>query len=174
MAPAEGIVPVADVPAAITAIRFVGLLREESSRILTNWSMRIATLPVFRAAPELALDDLQRGIPELLDAILLAVSVSPYEYDLEPMETATRVAALHGADRSSSFPIDVTLSEIQMLQHEVRNGIWRHAEGISSSVVHELDDRLNDVFEQVERALVAGWVEKAMGQYPVESTGEAA
>src|SRR4051812_2942349 len=107
MAPAEDIVPVADVPATINAIRFVGLLREESSRILTNWSMRIATLPVFRASPELALDDLQRGIPELLDATLQAVSVSPYEYDREPMEMATRVAASHGAERSLSFPIDV-------------------------------------------------------------------
>jgi hypothetical protein len=174
MVPGESIYPVADLPATINAIRFAGLLREESNRILTNWSMRIATLPVFRALPELALDDLQRGIPELLEAILQAVSISPYEYDREPMEMASQVAAIHGADRASSFPIDVALSEVQTLQHEVRNGIWRRAEGTPDSVVQELDDRLNEVFEQVERSLVSGWVGKMMEQISTISTGEAA
>jgi hypothetical protein len=158
MNPADGIVPIADVPATLTTIRLAGMIRDDSARILANWSMRIATLPVFRALPELALDELQQDMPDLLDAILEAVSVSPYELDPTPMEEAGAKADAHGLKRAASFPIDVVLTEIQALQREVRNAIWRNAQEASVSIVHELDERLNEVFELAERSAASAWV----------------
>lgn len=157
MSPADGIVPVADIPGTQTTIRLAGMIRDDSARILANWSMRIATLPIFRALPELALDDLQQDMPELLEAILKAVSVSPYELDPAPIEDAAQKAAAHGTRRGGSFPIDVVLSEIQALQREVRNALWRNAAEIPVTVVHELDERLNEVFEVAERSVASAW-----------------
>jgi hypothetical protein len=158
MGPADGIVPVADVPGAVTTIRLAGRIRGDSARILANWSMRVAVLPVFRALPELALGDLQEDMPELLDAILQAVSVSPYELDPTPIDDATQKASAHGAKRAAQFPIDVVLWEIQALQREVRNAIWRNSTDLPTAVVHELDERLNEVFEVAERSVAAAWV----------------
>jgi hypothetical protein len=158
MSPYEGIVPAADIPATVTTIRLAGLVRDDSARILANWSMRIATLPVFRALPELALDELQEDMPALLDAVLEAVSFSPYELDPTPMEEAEAKADAHGAKRAANVPVDVLLIEIQALQREVRNAIWRNAEEAPVASVHELDERLNEVFELAERSAVSAWV----------------
>lgn len=160
MGPADGIVPAADISGTVSTIRLAGLIRDDSARILANWSMRIATLPVFRALPDLALDELQQDMPELLDAILMAVSVSPYELDEAPIEDAARKAAAHGAKRAGSFPIDVVLSEIQMLQREVRNALWRFSNGTAVANVHELDERLNEVFDVAARSGAAAWVSR--------------
>ncbi len=160
MNPADGIVPVADISSAVTTIRLAGLIREDSARILANWSMRVATLPVVRALPDLALDKLQEDMPELLDAILLAVSVSPYELDQAPIDDAARKAAGHGTKRAGVFAIDIVLSEIQALQREVRNSIWRNGPEFPVPVVHELDERLNEMFELAERAIAAAYVER--------------
>jgi hypothetical protein len=160
MGPADGIIPIADIPGAVTTIRLAGMIRDDSARILANWSMRIATLPIFRALPELALDDLQQDMPELLEAILQAVSVSPYELDPTPIDDASRKAEAHGTKRAGTFPIDVVLSEIQALQREVRNAIWRNSTDIPVAVVHELDERLNEVFEVAERSVASAWVKR--------------
>lgn len=160
MNPADGIVPTGDVPANVSAIRLVGLIRDDASRILANWSMRITTLPAFRAVPDLALDELQEDMPDLLESILEAVSLSPYEFDPLPMEAVARKAATHGVARAKSFPVDVVLSEIQVLQREVRTAIWRNASDVPVPVIHEFDERLNDVFELAERSVVASWVSR--------------
>jgi hypothetical protein len=174
MSPADGIIPMGDIPATVTAIRLAGLIRDDSVRILANWSMRIATLPVFRALPELALGELQEDMPDLLDALLKAVSVSPYELDPAPMEHVAQRADAHGVKRASTFPIDVVLSEIQALQREVRNAIWRNAQEVTVQVVHEFDERLNEVFEIAERSVVAAWV-RQYSALPTEfETGDAA
>jgi hypothetical protein len=158
--PADGIVPTGDIPANVSAIRLAGLIRDEAPRILANWSMRITTLPAFRAVPELALDELQEDMPDLLESIVEAVSLSPYEFDPMPMESVARKAATHGVARANSFPIDVVLSEIQILQREVRNAIWRNAQEMPVAVIHEFDERLNEVFELAERSVVASWVRR--------------
>ena len=158
MSPADGIVPTGDVPASMSAIRLAGAIREDSVRILANWSMRISTLPAFRAIPELALDELQQDVPELLEAILNAVNLSPYELDPIPMEDVTNRAEAHGARRSFTFPIDCVLSEIQVLQREVRNAIWRNSQDATPAVLHEFDERVNEVFELAERGVVVAWV----------------
>jgi hypothetical protein len=160
MNPADGIVPVADISSAVTTIKLAGLIREDSARILANWSMRVATLPVVRALPELGLDQLQEDIPELLDAILLAVSVSPYELDQAPIDDAAQKAAGHGAKRAGVFSIDTALGEIQALQREVRNSVWRNAGEYPAAAVHELDERLNEMFELAERTIAAAYVER--------------
>ena len=158
MSPAEGIVPAGDVPASMSAIRLAGSIRDDNVRIIANWAMRVSTLPAFRALPELALDELQQDIPELLEAILNAVSLSPYELDPIPMENVVSQAEAHGAKRAATFPVDCVLSEIQVLQREVRNAIWRNAQDAAPSVLHEFDERLNDVFELAERSVVVAWV----------------
>jgi hypothetical protein len=144
----------------MSTIRLAGLIRDDSARILANWAMRVSTLPTFRAIPELALDDLQQDMPDLLNAILAAVNVSPYELDQAPIEAAAIKADAHGSKRANTFPIDVVLSEIQALQREVRNAIWRNAAEIPVAAVHELDERLNEVFEVAERSIAAAWVKR--------------
>jgi hypothetical protein len=158
MNPADGILPTGDVPANVSAIRLAGLIRDDASRILANWSMRITTLPAFRAVPELALDELQEDMPDLLESIVEAVSLSPYEFDPMPMEIVARKAATHGVARANSFPVDVVLTEIQILQREVRNAIWRYVADVPVTIIHEFDERLNEVFELAERSVVASWV----------------
>jgi hypothetical protein len=143
----------------MSAARLAGALRDESTRILTNWSMRIATLPFFRALPEINLEDLQRDMPQLLDAILLAVRLSPYDYDRAPLELAGHLATVHGGERAHSYPLDVVLSEIQALQREVRNALWRCAGETPAEVVSEVETHLNDIFEQVIRSSAMGWVD---------------
>lgn len=175
MSPADEIVPIADISESVTAIRLAGLIREDSGRILANWSLRIATLPIFRALPELALDELQEDMPELLGAVLNAVSVSPHELDPAPMEAVARQAEAHGVKRAGAFPIDVVLSEIQVLQREVRSAIWRHARDVPVQVIHEFDERLNDAFEIAEQSVVAAWVrEQSRVLTPFQKTGDAA
>lgn len=158
--PANGIVPMANLAEGATAARLANSLRDESVRILANWSMRVATLPVFRALPEIALDELQQDVPQLLGAILRAVSVAQYELDPAPMDEASATAAAHGLERAGSIPVEALMTEFQALQREVRNALWRLAPDVPVSTIHELDDRLNDVFEASERSAVVAWVER--------------
>lgn len=160
MNPADGILHVGDNPSNVTAVRLAALVRDDSSRILANWSMRISTLPAFRAIPELALTELQEDLPELLEAIMDVINRSAYEFGPEPMEAVVGKAAAHGAIRAETFSVDVVLSEIQMLQREVRNSVWRNAQDFPATVLHEFDERLNEVFEMAERSIVAAWVER--------------
>jgi hypothetical protein len=55
-------------------------------------------------------------------------------------------------------PVDALLTEFQALQREVRNALWRISPNVAVTLIHELDDRLNDVFEAAERAAVVAWV----------------
>jgi hypothetical protein len=158
MSPAEGILPVGDIPASASTLRLVGAIRDDTVRILANWAMRVSTLPAFRAIPELALGELQEDIPELLEAILDAVGLSPYELDPIPIEEVTHRAEAHGARRAATFSVDCVLSEIQVLQREVRSAIWRNAQDLPSATLHEFDERLNEVFESAERGVVVAWV----------------
>src|SRR4051812_29828766 len=79
--------------------RIIAGLREQQSRVIANWAVRISTLPVFRATPELALGDLQSGVPALLDAALAAIEVSNSDLDDLPLEQARTIAATHGRQR---------------------------------------------------------------------------
>ena len=175
MSSADEIVPIGDISTTVTPIRLAGLIRDDSVRILANWSLKIATLPIFRALPDLALGELQEDMPDLLDAVLKAVSVSPHELDPAPMEVVAQQADAHGVKRADTFPVDVVLSEIQVLQREVRNAIWRNADDIPVQDVHEFDERLNDIFEIAERSVVAAWVRQlSMIPTPFQKTGDAA
>ena len=165
LGPADVFVPAVDLPSTITAIRLAGAIREDSARVLANWAMRVAVLPVFRADPTLSLVDLQEDMPELLESILDAVSVSPYELDPGPRDQAAARAEAHGARRAQYYPIDAVIAEIQSLQREVRNAIWRLGQEASADVLHELDERLNEVFEIAERSVATAWV-----RYRYEST----
>ena len=149
-------------------------LQDECGRILVNWSMRIATLPVFRAIPDLALDDLQQDIPSLLDAILAAAFPADFEIDGEWIERASSLAHEHGYARASGFPIHAILAEMQMVHHEVREAIWRIAGGFGPDDIHALSDRLNRVFDAVEQASMSGWADYFQSRHIAETTGAAA
>ena len=172
--PAEGVVPAGENSETISGIQLAGLIREDSARILANWSMRVATLPVFRAVPELALDDLQEDMPELLESILNAVSVAPYELDPAPRDQAALCAESHGERRAHDFPIEAVLAEVQSLQREVRNALWRLGPEARPEVVHELDERLNEVFEIAERSIATAWVRNRYESSHPNLTGAAA
>ena len=161
--PADGIVPMTNLAESVVTMRLAESLREESALILANWSMRVATMPSFRALPEIALDELQQDIPRLLMAIMRAVDVSPYELDSAPLDEATATAEAHGRMRAASIPVDALMAEFQALQREVRNALWRISAEVAGTVVRELDDRLNDVFESAERSAVSGWVDVRLG-----------
>jgi hypothetical protein len=158
--PADGIVPAANLVESATAVRLAHALRDEGVRILANWSMRVATMPVFRALPELALDELQQDMPQLFDAILRSVSVSQYELDPAPLDEASVAAEAHGRKRASAIPVEALMTEFQALQREVRNALWRLSPEVAVTLIHELDDRLNDVFEAAERSAIVAWVER--------------
>jgi len=174
MLPENGVSPSANEPQITGEARLAAALSEDCARILINWSMRLATLPVVRAQPELALDDLQQEMPELLDAVLHTVTLAPFEIEGAPLDTASTLARSHGANRSVIFPIDAVLAEIQMLHREVRNAMWRHVEGLSPEAVHEVTEHLSDVFDRIAQDAAAGWLEQTMQEYTLRDHGAAA
>ena len=161
MNPADGIVPTGDIPANVSAIRLAGLIRDDSPPHpgqLVDADCDAARVSCLSRNSRWT--SCRRICRISSNAILEAVSVSPYEFDPMPMETVARKAATHGVTRANSFPIDVVLSEIQTLQREVRNAIWRNAQEMPVAVIHELDERLNEVFELAERSVVGAWVRR--------------
>ncbi|HQY31639.1 MAG TPA: hypothetical protein PK691_10140 [Thermomicrobiales bacterium] len=153
---------------AMTSARLAALLEEDSPRILINWSMHIATLPILRALPDLSLDDLQRDMPRLLSEILHSAGRSPYERNEEPMNVATDLALEHGRERAAIFPIEAVLSEIQILVREVRSALWRLGAGFATEMILELEDRLREVFDEVECAVAVGWVKQTLEMAAIE------
>jgi hypothetical protein len=174
MLPENGVSPPSNEHQITGGARLAAALSEDCSRILINWSMRLATLPIVRAQPELALDDLQQEMPELLDAILHTLTLVPFEIEGAPLETASLLARSHGASRSVIFPIDAVLAEIQMLHREVRNAIWRHVEGLSADTIHEVAEHLSDVFDRVAQEAASGWLEETLQEYTLRDNGAAA
>lgn len=174
MLPEHGGSPPATEQQGTGVARLAAALTDDCSRILINWSMRLATLPVVRAQPELALDDLQQHVPELLDAILHMLTLAPYEIETAPLEQAASLARSHGASRAVIFPIDAVLAEMQMLHREVRTAIWRHVDGIRTDAVHEVAEHLSDVFDQMTQEAATGWLAQTMQESVLREHGAAA
>ena len=139
-------------------------LRDASPRILNNWALRVATMPLFRAFPELTLADLRRQIPDILEAALLAVTSSSFAIDLTPLDSAIARSEEHGRSRHGIASLDVLLAEFHALRREIRNQLWRVAEvhvrehDRRERVVRNLDDRLTTVLDAIEQAAVVAWV----------------
>ena len=174
MLPENGVSPPAIEQQITGEARLAAALSDDCARILINWSMRLATLPVVRAQPELALEDLQQEMPGLLDAILHTLKVASFEIESAPLETASNLARTHGASRSVIFTIDAVLAEMQMLHREVRKAIWRHVDGISAEAAHNVAELLSDVFDRVAQDAATGWLEQTMQEYTLRDRGAAA
>ena len=145
----------------VAAVARVGaLLRAQQGRIAANWALRVATLPAFRAMPDLALGDVQRRIPELLDAALIAISSSDPTVDPRPLEYATKLAAAHGRARlQDDFGIGDVLAEFHALRREVWAVLWRTVElkGVSAEPMRELESRLSETFDALTVAAAEAW-----------------
>src|SRR3954447_13592479 len=105
----------ADLIAAVPepAARVSQEIREQSSRILANWSLRVTTIPEFRATPDVNLAQLQEGIPELLDAAIASIAASDPALDPAMQERADDLATTHGQRRAhDGYSIGVLISEL--------------------------------------------------------------
>jgi hypothetical protein len=142
--------------------RIAALLRGQSSRIVANWVLRAANLPAFRATPNLALDQLEQGIPALLDAALTAIASSDPTMDPEPLARALDLAEDHGRTRADEgFGVGVLLAEYQQLRMEVWNALWRIVDGdpALAGVPRELQSRLSSTFDSLAATAAEAWVE---------------
>lgn len=150
--------------------RILRTLQNEQPRIVANWSVRVSTLPAYRADPRIELGDLQRHIPELLGAALDAVAISDSSVDPEPRERAAKLAAAHGSDRGRhAFSIDVVLAEFQALYREVWSAMWRTVERAPGllSTVRQLESRLSETFDALTIAAAEAWVAELSRIAPV-------
>ncbi len=89
---------------------------------LSDWVLRVANLPAFRADPELDLDRLRGEISPLFDAIVEAILVHDPLFDDEPGTRIHQAASRHGDQRQQmGIPIGTLLTEL----HELRRVIVR-------------------------------------------------
>jgi hypothetical protein len=139
----------------------VAYLQAESARIIANWVLRVANLPAFRAVPELALAELQDGVPDLVAAALDALLTPDPDVDLEPLARVTELARRHGRTRATEgFPIGVTLAGFQALRAEIGAAMARaaDAEPALADARRELRDRLDHTLDSALIHAAEAWV----------------
>jgi hypothetical protein len=107
-------------------IRVQAALRADVGRVLANWVLRIANLPVYRARPDLALDQLMDGLPRLVHAVLHAIATPDPALDPDPATHAAETAAEHARRRAAAgFPAGAVLAELRELHVELLAQLWR-------------------------------------------------
>ncbi len=150
----------ATIEAPSPAARAAAMLRDQASRIVANWVLRVANLPAFRALPGLTLSQLQDTIPEILDAALVAIATSDPSVDPEPLQRALDLAVVHGSKRANEgFAIGDVLAEFQQLRTEVWAALWRVLEGdeLLSDSLRELQGRLSHTFDSLMIVAAESW-----------------
>lgn len=155
-----GVEEIEDSVVAVPNVAF--MLRGQASRIVANWALRVATLPAFRAMPELALDDVQRHIPDVLDMALTAIATSDPTMDPGPLERATELARAHGRARLlDDFTIGDVLAEFNALRRELWSAIWRAVTSTPESIpfLRELSVRVAETFDAISTAAAEAWVD---------------
>jgi hypothetical protein len=109
-------------------VRLQAGLRADAGRLLANWVVRIANLPVYRARPDLALDQLMDGLPAVVHAVLHAAATPDPGLDPDPAARAAEAAAEHARRRAAAgFPVDAVLAEFRELHLELLTQLWRIA-----------------------------------------------
>lgn len=139
-------------------------LRIQRPRIIANWALRVATLPAFRAMPDLALDEVERNIPDVLESVLITISTSDPTMDPGPLQRATALADAHGRNRYlDDFSAGDVLSEFNALYHEVWSAFWRviDEDHASLELSREFSRRLGATFDVISVAAVDAWVAAA-------------
>lgn len=146
--------------------RLVYRVRDQRARIVANWTLRVATLPAFRATPNLGLRDVERRIPEVLEGALISIATSDSTLDPAPLERATVLAAAHGESRlQDAFGAGDVIAEFNALRREVWSALWRivETEAESIALVRELDVRIATTFDALTVAAADAWARAAMG-----------
>ncbi len=144
-------------------------LRADESRIVTNWALRVANLPAFRAIPDLSLTGLQEGIPSLLTALLAALAIGDSTLDAEPLAQVADEAAKHGRVRAvKGFPIGVVVRECHHLRAEVWAAILRIVaeDPAGESALAEMRSRVDGTFDTIAVAAAEGWSSVHSGSAP--------
>jgi hypothetical protein len=139
----------------------VAQVSDQKNRIVANWALRVASMPAFRAMPNLPLEDVQRHIPEVLDGALTAIATSDPTLDPEPLARAAELAAAHGRARlQDDFGVGDVLAEFSALRREVWSALWRVVEGDGEPValLRELDLRLSETFDAIAISAAEAWV----------------
>lgn len=149
-----------EVTSGQVAWRVANSLREQQARIIANWAVRVSTLPTFRAMPEIALEDLQGQIPDLLDAALAAFATADPGMEPGVMEHGESIASAHGrVSAEQGMSIGLLLSELQLLRFEVWGAMQRAIEALPTleSTPRDLDARLAAIFDPLVIATAEAW-----------------
>jgi hypothetical protein len=144
-------------------------LRDQKSRIIANWTVRVATLPAFRAMPNIAREDVERRIPDVLESALIAISTSDPTMDPGPLERAIELSAAHGRDRLlDDFGVGDVLSEFNALYLEVWSAFWRviDTEENPAELLRAFSFRLAETFDAICVAATEAWVEAKLNGMP--------
>jgi hypothetical protein len=142
--------------------RVAHALREQSSRILANWAVRVSTFPTFRATPDINLAQLQEGLPELLDALLAALATPDPALDPILQSRIADLAAEQGRKRATDgFSIGVLISELTELRAELWAAILRITDDDPSLAGTPLllQERLRGAFDPLIVDAAEAWVE---------------
>ena len=115
-------------------VRLQAGLRADAGRLLANWVVRIANLPVYRARPDLALDQLMDGLPGLVHAVLRAVATTDPGLETDPATHAADVAADLARRRAAAgFSAGAIQAEFCELHLEVLSQVWRLVDETSTA-----------------------------------------
>lgn len=149
------------------AAGIVSLIRDDSGRVVANWVIHVANTPAFRAWPHLSLAELQRSVPDLIEAILAAIRFGQGDRTSDAIARTVDVAAEHGCGRGrSGFPIGALLAEFKALREELCAALNR-ATGDDPGwydAAREVEMRLNTTLDLVLIEAAEGWVAGAHPQ----------
>jgi hypothetical protein len=163
-------------------VRLQAALRADAGRILANWIVRIANLPVYRARPDLALDQLMDGLPALVHAALQATATPDPAVEPEPSARAAEVAAEHGRRRAAAgFPVGAVLTEFRELHAEVLGQLWRVMDAAAAPEAPEatagtpraLLERLAAAVGEMSAAAADAWAATGPGGLPAATPAPA-
>jgi hypothetical protein len=143
--------------------RLQAALRSEAGRLLANWIVRIANLPVYRAQPNLRLDQLMDGLPAVVHAMLQSIGTADPAVEPEPGARAVEVAAAHARRRAQAgFPVGAVLAELRELHAELLTQLWRLLDELSTTAEtaaapRSLIDRLAAAIGELQIAAADAW-----------------
>ncbi|HEV2528938.1 MAG TPA: hypothetical protein VGT61_10880 [Thermomicrobiales bacterium] len=139
---------------------FAAYLTATAQFALSDWVLRVANLPAFRADPELDLERLRGEIAPLFEAIVDAILVHDPVYDDEPGTRIAEAAGRHGDQRRKiDIPIGTLLTEL----HELRQVITRAMSGWAETAgrhpaLASLTLRLERAIDTASIAAATSWV----------------
>ena len=148
---------------------FAAYLTAMAQFALSDWVLRVANLPAFRADPDLDLVRLRGEIAPLFEAIVDAILVHDPVYDDEPGTRITDAASRHGAQRQKmGIPIGTLLIELHELRRVIARAMTGWAETADGqAALTTLSLRLEQAIDAASVAAATDWAAVT----PVPATG---